>query len=134
MEKVFRPDGSRRVLKHQPGGDCVFLGFQGCTLPLEVRPLVCRLYPYDYNAEGLKSEPASGCPRDLLAPGQSVFEAVGASAEAARHWHAMLYQELQQEPSEPIARPSHADVVAATPSGRCLPEMYPPGRHDPLQR
>lgn len=114
MEKVFRPDGSRRVLKHQPGGDCVFLGARGCTLPAEVRPLVCRLYPYDYNAAGLKPEPASGCPRDLLAPGQSVFEAVGASAEAARRWHAMLYQELQLEPSEPASRRDHAEASGST--------------------
>ena len=98
LAKVFRPDGSRRVLKHQENGDCIFLGSAGCTLPVEARPLICRLYPFDYSAEGLKSEPASGCPQHLLAPGQSVFEGVGISIHDAGRWHSMLYRELQQEP------------------------------------
>jgi hypothetical protein len=38
QENVFQPDGSRRVLKREAGGDCTFLGSAGCTLPLEVRP------------------------------------------------------------------------------------------------
>ena len=97
MENAFQPDGSRRVLKKQANGDCTFLSSTGCVLPLEVRPLVCRLYPYDYKADGLKSEPASGCPRQLLQNNQSVFDAVGANLEDARRWHAMLYQELLQE-------------------------------------
>lgn len=98
MQKVFQPDGTRRVVRHQENGDCLFLGQSGCTLPAEVRPLICRLYPFDYNAEGLKAQPASGCPSHLLAPGQTVFDGVGVSVENARRWHAMLYQELQQEP------------------------------------
>lgn len=98
MEKVFQADGSRRVVRHKENGDCVFLGSAGCTLPTEVRPLICRLYPFDYNAEGLKTVPASGCPSHLLAPGQSVFEGVGVNPDDARRWHGMLYQELQQEP------------------------------------
>ena len=43
QQYVFRRDGSRRVLKRRTGGDCVFLGPQGCLLPLTARPLVCRL-------------------------------------------------------------------------------------------
>ena len=42
---VFRPDGSRRVLKHQDSGDCFFLGPSGCQLSLSSRPLICRLHP-----------------------------------------------------------------------------------------
>ena len=46
-------DGRRRVLRRQANGDCTFLGAQGCVLPLAVRPLVCRLYPYAFNERGL---------------------------------------------------------------------------------
>jgi len=31
--RVFRADGTRRVLKQLPNGDCTFLGTEGCTLP-----------------------------------------------------------------------------------------------------
>jgi Fe-S-cluster containining protein len=44
---VFRADGTRRVLSRWPDGACFFLGAQGCALPAEVRPLVCRLHPFD---------------------------------------------------------------------------------------
>src|SRR5438132_1701662 len=69
-DSVFRPDGTRRVLKKQAGGDCTFLGPRGCTLPLEVRPLVCRIYPFEYDEGGIKDdELAPGCPLELLRPG-----------------------------------------------------------------
>lgn len=97
MEKVFRPDGSRRVLKQQPNLDCIFLGNQGCVLPTEVRPLICRLYPVEFSQHEIRVEPARCCPRELLAPGESVFDAVGVKLEDAVRWHAMLYQELAQE-------------------------------------
>ena len=98
QSRVFRTDGTRRVLKHRNEHDCIFLGSAGCTLPTEVRPLICRLYPYDYNEDGLKPVPASGCPQHLLAPGQTVFDGVGVSHDDARRWHTMLYDELRQEP------------------------------------
>ncbi len=96
-DRVFRADGSRRVLERQPNGDCTFLGSQGCTLPLEIRPLICRLYPYDYTAEGVKEELSEGCPLDLLRPGQGLIEALEMNIEDARRWHRQLYQEVQHE-------------------------------------
>ena len=97
QQKVFRPDGTRRVLKHQANHDCTFLGEKGCVLPADVRPLICRLYPYDYTAAGLKTDPSEGCPRHLIANGQSVFEAVQIHSDDAQRWHSMLYQELSEE-------------------------------------
>src|SRR5579864_8093717 len=54
MKYVFQADGTRRVLKREAEGDCTFLGPHGCRLPLEVRPLVCRIYPYDFTEAGFK--------------------------------------------------------------------------------
>ena len=68
FQNVFREDGQRRVLKQQPDKDCFFLGPQGCSLPAEARPLICRLYPFDYNADRILPTPASGCPVELLRP------------------------------------------------------------------
>jgi Fe-S-cluster containining protein len=91
---VFRRGGRRRVLKQKPSGDCVFLGASGCLLPVETRPLVCRLYPYCYTAEGIGAEFDSGCPISLLAPGELLIDALHMSLDKAREWHRMLYEEI----------------------------------------
>lgn len=96
-DHVFRADGSRRVLKRQASGDCVFLGQQGCELSLAVRPLVCRLYPFDYTAAGLLPQLAEGCPLELLGPGESLVEALGMRRDQAEAWHRQLYAEVQRE-------------------------------------
>lgn len=95
-DRVFLPDGTRRVLKHRPGGDCTFLGEEGCVLPADVRPLVCRLYPFDYTAEGLAPVLAQGCPVELLMPGQALLGALGMRVEDAAVWHRQLYAEIQE--------------------------------------
>ncbi len=99
-DHVFRADGSRRVLKRQANGDCTFLGAQGCVLPLEVRPLVCRMYPYDYTEAGIQDELSPGCPLELLAPGQGLIQALDMNVQDARRWHGQLYQEIRLEHDE----------------------------------
>ena len=96
-DHVLRPDGTRRVLKWAEGRNCTFLGEQGCRLPLEIRPLVCRLYPYDYTADGIHLEPASGCPLHFVAAGAGLFETLRMDVEDARRWHGQLYEEMKQE-------------------------------------
>ncbi len=93
-QHVFRGDGSRRILKRSPNGDCLFLGSLGCRLALEVRPLLCRLHPFTYTADHIDSEPDTDCPRHLLVAGESVFEAIHMSIELARQWHHQLYEEV----------------------------------------
>lgn len=105
-DHVIRADNSRRVLKRQPDGDCSQLGPQGCTLPLEVRPLICRLYPYLYDASGIHDDLSQGCPLELLRPGQGLIEALGMKLEDAHRWHKQLYEEiLLEKPSTPV--PDH---------------------------
>jgi Fe-S-cluster containining protein len=111
-EHVFRRDNSRRVLRKQPNGDCTFLGPQGCTLPLDVRPLVCRLYPYEYSEAGIHEELAPGCPLELLRPGQGMIEALQMNLVDARHWHEQLYAEVRREhPDAPSTSCSDAVPV-----------------------
>jgi uncharacterized protein len=95
---VFKKaDGTRRVLQRQENGDCTFLGSAGCILPLETRPLLCRLYPFHFNEQGILPTLAQGCPSELLRPGQSLVEALEMDRSAAERWHNMLYQELREE-------------------------------------
>lgn len=91
---TVRPDGTRPQLKHQASGDCIFLTPTGCSLTTEVRPLVCRLYPYDCNEQGITGT-VSGCPVHLLEKGQTLIEGIGMHFEEAKRWHIQLYKELR---------------------------------------
>lgn len=97
QDGAFQPDGSRRVLRKQANGDCAFLGEGGCTLPGNVRPLVCRIYPYDYDANGLLEDLAPGCPLDLVRPGRGLIGELGMNRDEAEQWRWQLYQELASE-------------------------------------
>jgi uncharacterized protein len=94
---TIRADGQRRVLRQQANGDCIFLTPTGCELPLEVRPLVCRLYPYDYGEQGPTEVITEQCPMDLLPEGVTLPECLGVPEESFRRWHAMLYEEIRRE-------------------------------------
>lgn len=96
-DHVFRADGSRRVLNRRPNGDCTFLGEAGCALPYHVRPLVCRLYPFEYTASGLSGELSNGCPTELLPTGQGLINALEMDVVMAEAWRDQLYREIQQE-------------------------------------
>jgi Fe-S-cluster containining protein len=85
------------VLRREPGGDCTFLGAAGCTLPLEVRPLVCRMYPYDYTEHGIRASLSEGCPTQLLRPGETLLRALDMRRDDAERWRAQLYAELALE-------------------------------------
>jgi uncharacterized protein len=89
-------DGTRRMLRRQPNGDCIFLGEAGCALTSGTRPLVCRLYPFSYNEGGLTGRDEHYCPTDLLAPGgQPMADVLGIDAGSAEGWRASLYEELR---------------------------------------
>lgn len=105
VEHVFREDGTRRILTHAANGDCTFLGEKGCTLPTEVRPLICRIYPYDYNAEGIKPVLARGCPTELIRQGETLLTELGMSYDEALRWHEQLYQEILAETPQMCANP-----------------------------
>jgi Fe-S-cluster containining protein len=120
-EHVIREDNSRRVLKRLPDGDCSLLGPQGCTLPLEVRPLVCRLYPYDYNEHGIRDDLTPGCPLELLRPGQDLIETLGMKLDDARRWHKQLYEEiLLEEVRQPESRDEASEYTGQEAATRVL--------------
>ena len=91
---TLRADNTRPQLKQQPSGDCTFLTATGCSLPTTVRPLVCRLYPYNYTEQGI-SGTVSGCPLYLLDQEQTLFEAIGMNQHDAERWRRQLYNELR---------------------------------------
>ena len=95
---VFRPDGSRRVVKHDHEGNCIFLGSSGCQLSLEVRPLICRLHPHIYNFKEIYPFISPDCPVALLEPQERLEEMIqGFDQTRVRLWHQMLYDEIGKE-------------------------------------
>lgn len=98
QQHVFRSDGSRRVLKRMNNGNCIFLGPAGCGLPLAVRPLVCRLYPYLYSAGRISGAWDDECPA-ARTQDRSVMEKgiAGIQWRQAQLWHRMLYSEILWE-------------------------------------
>lgn len=116
---TIAPDGTRQVLKKQDGreagaggvhgraGDCTFLGKAGCVLPEEVRPLVCRLYPFMYTERGLDGVDESYCPTEMFfpkeqrgdgAPGRArmtMLTVLRMDPADGERWRGMLYGELR---------------------------------------
>jgi len=90
----FRPDGTRPILKRQASGDCAYLTPKGCSLPMEIRPLVCRLYPYEYTEKGLAGV-STECPSSAVPPGKTILEVLEMHQVDAVRWHRILYTELR---------------------------------------
>lgn len=99
--------GRRRMLRRHPSGDCTFLGEAGCVLPLETRPLVCRLYPFAYTESGLVGEDVDYCPTKALLPanqpGVTMLTVLGMLPADGERWRKELYQELRSERGAPCA-------------------------------
>lgn len=95
---VFRPDGSRRVLKRKTNGDCILLTPTGCSLPLTSRPLVCRLFPHVYTARGIDGRWDQECLAAQTTAALVVERQIaGTSLPEARRWHQLLYDEITWE-------------------------------------
>jgi Fe-S-cluster containining protein len=103
-------DGTRMVVKLQPGGDCRFLGARGCALAMEVRPLICRLHPYTYTFEGLGGY-CGDCHPAAITPGRSPFDVLGITLDDAGRWHHMLYAELEAEARSRLQATGHRPQV-----------------------
>ncbi len=71
---------------------CAQLGRTCCTLPLEVRPLVCRLFPYEYTAAGITGV-AGDCPTAVVPSGSTLLRVLDTRAGEAMRWHHALCAE-----------------------------------------
>lgn len=90
---VLRPDGTRRIVKLRRDGSCTFLTSTGCSLPLDVRPLLCRIHPYDFDRQSLKGVDAD-CPISAMPDQPAALKAIGMPRDAVATWHRALYSEI----------------------------------------
>lgn len=88
-------DNTRRVTKKASNNvDCIFLSCNGCVLPEDIKPLVCRIYPYDFIGTKLMLlDPA--CPKDLV--GKCPPKDLGITRKSAQKLLNQLYKELKYE-------------------------------------
>jgi uncharacterized protein len=81
-------------------GDCTFLGENGCTLSEDVRPLMCRLYPYNYNEYGMIGLVLNDdlwCPIHALQPGETLPGMLYLDHDQAEQWRSQYYAELRAD-------------------------------------
>lgn len=98
---VFDRDEKRPVVRHQPDCYCHFLEKgRGCLLPADVRPLYCRLYPFDYNSERITGAISSGCPEHLLSEGQKLLEVLEMDLATGEKWRSQMYREFREDHAE----------------------------------
>lgn len=95
---ILSPDGFRRVMKTGTEKRCFFLGESGCTLPVEARPLLCLIYPYEFDSEGIRGI-SRGCPVYSVPKSREILDRIGMPFVKAREWHRLLYSEIRSEPS-----------------------------------
>lgn len=95
--RVFQRQNGVRTLRRDASGDCCFLAKGGCGLSLESRPLVCRLYPYDYNNVTVKGVYGHLCPLPERENGALLLALLGMNRDRAEEWRAMLYREIADE-------------------------------------
>lgn len=100
---AFLPGNLKRQIKMNSHGDCIFLGDAGCMLTEDARPLMCRLYPYEYNEYGMIGVVLSEdtiCPVRLIKTGENLAEMLEMPFEPLNQWRIMYYDELRTEYEE----------------------------------
>lgn len=92
-EILAAPDGCR-VVRRDDAGNCFFLGDGGCTLSERARPLLCRLYPFDYTAQTIKGVYGPLCPEPERDNPPMLLALLSMNREQAESWRRQLYLEL----------------------------------------
>lgn len=95
--RVFTHPEGLRVLKHRDDRNCVFLKEDGCGLDMETRPLICRLYPFEYDDVCVKGATPTLCPQPEQSNIPLLLALLGMNRDDAEAWRAMLYREIVEE-------------------------------------
>jgi uncharacterized protein len=94
VHHLFDAEGRRNVLAKRDDHRCSFLSADGCELPPEVRPLACRLYPYDWNDDAEIWIDACYCPRGHFADEEEMKSSICLPEAEARRLVDLFYREL----------------------------------------
>ena len=85
LARLFPAGGEHYRLKTRENGDCAFLSPRGCTLPGELRPYYCRIFPLWMAGRGLTLFASQGCKLSSQAGNvRAALSLLGISAARAR--------------------------------------------------
>ncbi|OQX22900.1 MAG: hypothetical protein BWK80_28740 [Desulfobacteraceae bacterium IS3] len=97
LKYLFDEEGRRIILKKNENR-CCFLTHNGCDLPLNIRPIVCRLYPYDWNDnKDMWIDPARLCPENLFKDEQEIKEQLCLPEQEAKRLLELFYDEIKSQ-------------------------------------
>jgi hypothetical protein len=93
----FDDQGRRNVLKKNEKNGCCFLSPDGCSLPLNTRPIMCRLYPYHWDDYGNIEITGLGCPKSLFKDEQEMRAELCLPEIEAKKLIAVFYDEIMNQ-------------------------------------
>lgn len=94
LPMILMPDRHVKVVKRASDKKCILLSKTGCVLPIDKRPLICRLYPYIYIEQGILGID-SACPISQYKNWESVLSGMEMPKGKAAEWISMLYSEIR---------------------------------------
>jgi uncharacterized protein len=94
VRHLFDAEGRRNVLAKRDSHSCLFLSADGCELPPDVRPLACRLYPYDWNDDAEIWIDAGYCPHGHFADEEELKSSICLPEAEARRLVELFYREI----------------------------------------
>lgn len=97
VEYLFDEEGRRNILKKNERNGCCFLTPNGCALPSNIKPIICRLFPYDWNDNRDVWMDFTTCPKILFKDEQELKELVCLPEEEAKRLIDLLYYEIMNE-------------------------------------
>lgn len=97
VKYFFDEEGRRNILKKNDKGGCIFLAQDGCMLPMDVRPIICRLYPYSWTDQREISLEASSCPAHLFKDEQDLKENLCVPEDEALRLVNLFYDEIMNK-------------------------------------
>ncbi|MBU2628293.1 MAG: YkgJ family cysteine cluster protein [Proteobacteria bacterium] len=96
LSLIMGSQGMVRVLKRTEQRNCALLTKNGCSLPYDCRPLICRLYPYTYTEQGILGIDQA-CPISQGKDWGPVLDQLDMPENKAKQWLALLYAEVREE-------------------------------------
>ncbi len=91
---ILLPDRHVKVLKRTLDKNCILLSKTGCCLPIDKRPLICRLYPYIYIEQGILGIDPE-CPISQNRNWERILSGMEMPKEKADVWISLLYNEMR---------------------------------------